>query len=82
MRQRSLKGLGEGRGTFRHMAPLGKGLAVGVERKGTLFIGALSKWRWYQWWEVSKRLGEAGDVTQASQGAPGSSFHIGVTLVQ
>lgn len=82
MRQLSLKGLGEGRGTFKHMAQLGKGLAVGVERKGALFIGALSKWRWYQWWEVGKRLGEARDVMRASQGAPGSSFHIGVTLVQ
>lgn len=64
------------------MAQLGKGLAVGVERKGALFIGALSKWRWCQWWEVGKWLGEARDVMRASQGAPGSSFHIGVTLVQ
>lgn len=82
MRQLSLKGPGEGRGTFRHMTQLGKGLAVGVERKGALFIGALSKWRWCQWWELGKWLGEARDVMRASQGAPGSSFHIRVTLVQ
>lgn len=50
-------------------------LGCGSGKKGrSIHLGALSKWRWCQWWEVGKWLGEARDVIGASQGAPGSSF--------
>lgn len=81
MRQLSLKGLGEGRDVQTYGTAWER-LGCGSGKKGALFMGALSKWRWCQWWEVGKWLGEARDVMRASQGAPGSSFHIGVTLVQ
>lgn len=82
VRQLSLKGLGGGRGNFPTYGIAWEGLAVGVEGKGALFIGASAKWKWSWWWEASRQLGEERGVVMGSQGAPDSSFYIGATLVQ